>query len=448
MKKNSSVMRTKAEPIKTENLVIQDITIRNVDRTPKDVGKWRTAHITASSVHYPNRTQLYDLYADIILDGHLFGIIYNKRIATVRNKVLSFVKNGKKVDEMDTFINSKVFRDIKTKILEAPAYGVSGMQFIPGEDVAFEEIPRKHIKPEFGVIAKEQSDYTGYEYSKLPLVMVVGEKYDLGYLLVCAFYALIKKGDFSDWAQFVEIFGQPIRVIKYDAYDNKTKIELKQVLDESGSSLALMIPKQADFEIMDGKGANGDGKLQESLKTACNDEMSVTVLGVTETTTSSKSSGYAQSDTHQKQQSEVVKDDMTYLLDYVNSSQFLSILKSYGLPVDGGAFEFKKEIDLEALKVRKEIDMFVSGKVPVSDDYFYDTYGIPKPDNYDELKAKMEERSEMALQQQQPPAPGKPPKPGKTGKPASKDKEQMKLSAWDKFRLAAADFFDPAHNDQ
>ena len=27
----------------------------------------------------------------------------------------------------------------------------------------------------------------------------------------------------------------------------------------------------------------------------------------------------------------------------------------------------------------------------MADDYFYDTYAIPKPDNYEELKAQMEE---------------------------------------------------------
>ena len=36
--------------------------------------------------------------------------------------------------------------------------------------------------------------------------------------------------------------------------------------------------------------------------------------------------------------------------------------------------------------------MRVSEKVPVSDDYWYETYGIPKPENYNELKKEMQER--------------------------------------------------------
>lgn len=32
--------------------------------------------------------------------------------------------------------------------------------------------------------------------------------------------------------------------------------------------------------------------------------------------------------------------------------------------------------------------MQVSEKVPVADDYWYETYGIPKPANYSQLKEK------------------------------------------------------------
>ena len=87
-------------------------------------------------------------------------------------------------------------------------------------------------------------------------------------ILACSMYAIYKRGGFGDFAQYVEIFGQPVRIMKYDAYDTKTKQELKTLLTDSGSSLAMMIPKQAEFEMLDGKTSNGDGKLQIGLKDA------------------------------------------------------------------------------------------------------------------------------------------------------------------------------------
>jgi len=204
-------------------------------------------------------------------------------------------------------------------------------------------------------------------------------------------YALYKRGGLGDLAQYVEIFGQPVRIIYYDAYDTKTKNELRQLLNDSGSSLAMMVPKQAKFEMMDGKTSNGTGELQLGFMRFCNDEMSIAVLGNSETTSASSSSGYAQAKEHSKQQLEITKSDIAFVQNVLNEPQFIEILKSYGYPVEGGSFEYEMEIDLETLMLRKEIDEFVAGKVPISDDYWYDTYGIDKPDNYDQLKKEMQE---------------------------------------------------------
>lgn len=371
---------------KSAPLIVNDIQIRSVDRSTKDIKTWREAHRTAENVFYlDNRARLYDVYADILLDGHLSGII-SKRIDAVLNKRLQFTRDNKPVDELDKLIGNSRFREIMRTILETPLWGVSGLEFIPGKEMQFVRIPRKHIKPQLGIIAREQHGIDGFDYTQLPNVWVMGEPDDLGLLLKCAPYALYKRGNLADWAQYIEIFGQPVRVIKYDAYDDQTKIELKQVLDESGSSLALMIPKQADFDLKDGKQSNGDGKLQDTFMRALNDEMSIIVLGNTETTANNRGGSNAKAEEQGRQQLEITKSDLRYVENMLNSPQFLAILQSYGWSVAGGRFEFEKEIDLQYLKDRIEIDTRIAQAVPVDDDYFYETYGIPKPKNYEELK--------------------------------------------------------------
>ena len=378
----------------TAPFIINDLTLVSPDRSSKDIGKLKEAIEVAESVYYPNRVQLYDLYHDVLsLDGFLRGII-QKRVDSVLNKVIQFTqKDGKKDEALTDFINGQTGRELITAIIESKLWGVSGVEFLIGDSVKFNEVPRKHIKPEKGIISKSQygmSKSDGFEYENMPFVWIIGKKDDLGLLLACSMYAIYKRGTFGDFAQYVEIFGQPVRIMKYDAYDVKTKQELKGLLDNSGSSLAMMIPKQAEFEMLDGKTSNGDGKLQISLKDACNEEMSIAILGNTETTTSSSSSGYAQSKEHGKQQDELTISDLIFVENLLNSDKFKSILQSYGYDV-GGSFKFELDLDLDKLKLRMEIDTVVSLKVPVSDDYWYLTYGIPKPDNYDELKAKMEE---------------------------------------------------------
>lgn len=391
-KNNATVQKGKDNP---KELVVQELSLVAPNRNRKDIGTIKAAIQRAESIQLPNRTQLYDTYHDVMsLDGHLSGV-WRKRIDAVLNKNIKFVdKNKKKIDEFDALIYSNKFNRLIELILESRAWGISGVEFIVGNEFDYEEINRKHIRPEQNLIVKSQYSSDGYDIDDLPFVWVIGDKNDLGQLLQCVMYALYKRGGLGDLAQYVEIFGQPVRIIYYDAYDTQTKGELRQLLNESGSSLAMMIPKQAQFQMLDGKTSNGTGELQLGFIRYCDEAMSVATLGNSETTTSSKSSGYAQANVHSKQQLEITKSDIAFVQNVLNEPQFLEILRSYGYPVDGGSFVYEMETDLETLKLRKEIDEFVAGKVPVGDDYWYDTYGIDKPDNYDELKKQMQEREE------------------------------------------------------
>jgi phage gp29-like protein len=429
-----------------EAYIIHDLTLVSPDRSSKDIGKLKESVVTAESVYYPNRVMLYDLYHDILsMDGFLRGII-EKRINSVLNKKLKFTqKDGKQGDDLTDLIKSEKGRDLITLMMESKIWGISGVEFVIGEELTFKEVERKHIKPEKGLITKSQyglSEQDGYAYEDMPFVWVVGKPKDLGLLLACSMYGIYKRGTFGDYAQYVEIFGQPVRIMKYDAYDTQTKKELKTLLTDSGSSLAMMIPKQADFEMLDGKTSNGDGKLQIGLKDACNEEMAIAILGNTETTSSSKSSGYAQSKEHGEQQDELTISDLIFIENLLNSKKFKQILKSYGYNVDG-KFEFELDLNLAKLKLRMEIDMFVSTKVPIGDDYWYETYKIPKPDNYDELKAKME----LAKQEPAPePNESNPKKvPGQQPKKAQLT-ETRKQNLMDLLFKGLADFFDQARH--
>ncbi|MBT1702946.1 phage portal protein family protein [Chryseosolibacter indicus] len=446
--KKGAVTKT-VEPTPT-NLIVQELNVMSADRSRKDIGDIKQSLISAESIHYPNRTRLYDMYEDVVLDGQVTGVI-EKRYEAILNKNLYFEDaSGKRVEAMDDVIESAAFRDVIKKIMEAQAWGLSGMEFIPGEELRFKEIPRKHIKPETKIIAYEQNDNAvGISYEGVSNLWVVGNEKDLGYLLKCSFYAVYKRGTLGDYAQYIEIFGQPVRIIYYDAYDTKTRSELRKVLDESGASLTMMIPKQAQFEMKDGKSTNANGDLQLKFLNYLDEEIAIIVLGNTETTRSSSSSGYAQSKEHSNQQVQKTKSDLKYVKSLLNSKQFLAILKSYGLPVEGGKFKFEKEINAAEVKTKAEtveIVVRANPNLPIDDDWFYKTFDIEKPKNYDELKAKKEAERQAALnppapdqdepQQKRDPAKGQPPK--------AKSQLRQKLNAWDNLLAYIADFFDQA----
>lgn len=391
-------METEIMTPEQNKLVINNmpIYIRSVDRTMKAVGDWWNALQSAESVYFPNRSDLDDILSTVEIDGHLSGII-DKRIKTVANKKMYFKgKDGKKIDALDDLAKLENFKDLRKKRFSKVFRGLFGVEFIPGAEFEYKIIPRKHINPVEKLITKEQWGNDGFKYEGIWNIIILGERDDFGLMNKCAPYALWKKGVMGDWAQFIEIFGQPFIMFLYNGYDEKTKKEVDAALERMGGGTKMQLPKEVEPKVFDAKGSNGDGNLQDKFRIACNQEMSVIILGATETTTSSSSSGHAQSNEHGKQQDEIIIDDMSDELNFFNSKQFLAIQKSYGFASEG-EWCYEEEVDIDKVKKKVDIIMTVSKRQPVGDDYVYEVSGIPKPDNYYEERKKMDERSNAML---------------------------------------------------
>ena len=376
------------KPIKPTHAetVVHNLQLRTVDRSPKDRGTLRSAHIAGESVYWPNSSRLFDTYEDVLLDAHLRGII-RKRIAQVVNKRLLALRNGEEDPELSKLIKKKVFKDIMRQIIWTRMWGVNGMEFMPAKDLRFKLIPKKHIKLKTQMITIEQTGLNeGYDYTQLSNVWVLGEEYDLGELLVASYIIMLKKGMISDWAQFIEIYGSPIMVLKYKGYDQQAKIAADNILNKLASSARITIPEEMGLTFEDGKISNGDGKLQETFRQACNEELDIWILGNTETTGHGKNGTGAKSEVHAKQQLEIIKDDMDYIVDCLNSDEFLNILRSYGYNVDGIEFEFSKEVDMEYLgQFFPLVLQAINAGLPVTKSFMYETLGIPEPKDGEEI---------------------------------------------------------------
>lgn len=391
-------------------IVINEITVRPINRQSQDLTNWRNA-TRAAEATIPRRTTLYDLYADIMsTDGHVISV-WGKRVDAVTNADWQFVdKEGNSIDEINDLIDCIGFEDLVTAIMDTKAWGYTMVEpkfFVnPNGENEFSTyvVPRKHTHPEKGIIAKEQSGSTGINvregiYAKT--IMEFGKTNDLGLLLSACQYAILKRGDISDWAEFIEIFGRGIIDATWDGFDEDQRNKLSEAIEQMGGGGVIIHPDGTKIDINNTTGtANGD--LQEKFASFCNKEISKALLGSTETTESSTSSGYAQSETHQEQDDDKHVTDITYVRRYLNS-RFRSVLKAAGFDTKGGKFRIKERKEILSKKDAFEIHKSLAKdlELPIDDDFFYEEYGMPKPKDYEKKKKAIEEAKKADFEQKQ-----------------------------------------------
>ena len=363
------------------SIVVNKLDIRPVVRQSVDIQKWRSGLIMAESIGQ-YRAQLYDIYAEILLDGYLCEGLLGKRRMAVTNKILTFVgKDGKPVDDVVSLSQKSFFGDFLKHIIESRFWGHSLIELSWSKDGTGETIliPRKHVKPRYKIVTQNQWDTEGYNYTEAPFTdncIAVGDSEDLGLLNLVAPYAIWKRADMGDWAEFVEVFGMPTVFAKYN--NEQSREMLIQALDAMGSRGRAVMPNDAVIEYHEATSAGkGGGDVFDVLRQSLNEEMSITVLGNTMTTSEAKNSGYAQSKTHEKSQAEVHKDDCMFVIRVLNE-KLNPFLTKIGFNTEGGQWQFVEEEGM-TLTERLAIDMQVSTKVPVGKSYWYDKYKIPVP---------------------------------------------------------------------
>lgn len=370
---------------KKQNIVVNHTTVRPVNRQSQDISKWRNALIVAESENQ-QRTLLYDLYADILLDGRLKALIF-QRVARITNAKLVFKIKDKLIDDVTGLTKSTAMRDFLQEALNARMWGHSLLELqwpAPGSEIIGQTnlIPRKHVKPKKGIVTKNQWDVEGLPYREAPynaFCIEVGKPDDLGLILETCPHVIYKRGGFGDWAEFAEVFGMPFRWATYN--NEQSRVVLEQALEKAGSAGYVVAPEDAKLEFFNPTAGSQSNDIFRFLIDACNQEMAITILGNTMTTQEAKHSGYAQSETQMKTQDEVHADDRAFVLTILNE-KLNPYLAKLGYQVKGGEWSFDDGDGL-TLTQRIDLDMKVASQVPIGRSYWYSRYGIPVPDPSD-----------------------------------------------------------------
>ena len=166
---------------------------------------------------------------------------------------------------------------------------------------------------------------------------------------------------------------------RWATYNNEqSRGILEAALSQAGAAGYVVAPEDANLQFFNPTAGGNSNDIFRFLIASCNEELSITILGNTMTTTDSKHGGYAQSETQMKTQDAIHADDREFILSVLNED-LNEYLGNLGYSVDGGVWMFEDGDGL-SLTDRLAIDTKVAAIVPIPQDYWYEKYQLPKPE--------------------------------------------------------------------
>ena len=362
-----------------------------------DIADYMAAIRGAENVDFSRRYKLYDLYDDILMDTHLSCVIEKRKNAVLCSNI-EFRVDGIPDKSINEQIQSPWFSKLVGDILDAKFWGFSLCQFYKQQEwVDYDLVPRKHVDPVRKLILRHQTDINGHSWDEYTDLLFVGSPSDLGLLGKAAPWVIYKRNTTGDWAQFSEVFGMPIQEYIYDSDDEESRQRAMEDAANAGSMAQFFHTKDTELKLTEAGNKTGSADVYERLCERCNNEISKLILGNTLTTESSEKGTQALGTVHKKVEDKVLQADRKYILNVLNYDM-TDILLRMGINTEGGAFCFPepKETD-PATKISILTQLKKNFNIPIDDDYLYEEFGIDKPVNYEQLKAKQREAAQTAI---------------------------------------------------
>ena len=352
--------------------------------TKKDIADWRNAHQMAIDYENPNRSRLYDIYGDAVLDAHLSGCIGQRKGKTLQKDFRLVGQDGKENAEATELLQQEWFSDFMDLALDSRFWGPTLIQL--GDIVndengimrydGVELVPRKHVVPEYGVVVKSPGDdwrggisYVEGDFANW--VIPVGKGRDLGLLLKCCPSCISKKNMLAFWDMFGEIFGQPMRIATTNSPDAAERKRVEDALENMGAAFWGLFPEGTNIEIKES--SRGDAyNVYDKRVDRCNSELSKVVLN--QTMTIDSGSSLSQSEVHLEIFERTTEADAT-MAAYVINGRLLPLMARHGFPVDGLRFVWNNAASYTPAEQR-EIERLLLEYYNIPAEYFTDKYGV------------------------------------------------------------------------
>lgn len=313
------------------------------------IDEWKQAVAAATRVDDPNRTLLYDIYDNVMIDLHISTLL-ESRILPVKRAAFKImnIKNKESNDDLLTVLDANWFDDFIDYTIESKFYGYSLIELtdVIGVDAYITLIPRQHVDQIKELIYLERGDTTGYPYTAQlkPYYIGVGKPKDLGYLFKITPVILAKKQALAQWNEFNEKCVIPFRTVKTPSRDKKRHQLLGQILQMMGSAGWAVLN---DDEVVELTQINNKDayKAFETLISWLENSVTRYILGQTATTNQDNTGTYGSLKILEDVADDRHQSDKVFVRRLINN-ELLPRLTLFGFNFENHAFTWDDTIEL------------------------------------------------------------------------------------------------------
>lgn len=359
-----------------------------------------------------NVAQQMELFEEIMeKDPHIFGAFQSRKLAVSKRDYQIIAASEEKIDKdiaeyvRNVFNGIKKFHTFREDALDAVPKGFSAQQIMWKIDAAnnvyidrFELLHQKNFR--FGIATDLKSDLNkirritdealvdGVELEPfkwfVPIVKArSGYPGRASIMRTVTWYYLFKNFDVKSWVQFAEVYGLPLRVGKYGAGAGETeKEDLLRALQTIAQDASAIISDTTKIEFVEAVQKAASIQLYKDLADYCDAQNSKAILGHTGAIDSTP--GKLGGETNAENvRFDLVEND-AQSLDYEINDQLVVPLVNFQFGQQEKYPVYKTV--LAAPKNRKEEqDIMNNSRVPIGTKHYYETLGIPQPQDDEEV---------------------------------------------------------------
>lgn len=235
--------------------------------------------------------------------------------------------------------------------------------------------------------AGERQELSAFKYITHQVKAKSGIPVRGGLARAAAWHYMFKNYAWKDWVSFLETFGMPIRLGRYDNGETEeNKWVLLNALASLGSDAAAMFPKTMEVEFVDGGKGTSPADLWKSLIDTCDEYLSKIVLGQTNTTDAKSGGlGSGQANVHREVEETIERSDARRLSTTLNRD----LVKPIVMLNRGPRKKYPKirigrpdPVDVKSMTDAAEV--LVPMGVRVSAQKMREAAGLPAPESDDE----------------------------------------------------------------